>query len=92
MGGGSQTQMGKTCSDFLLGLGEVKVSIFLHLFCFWTALQDLCHPDFCCLKSDQILRLETKQHILEMSVHVFGLPHLNLLVKGIVTLPCFSWV
>lgn len=89
---GPRLGWGKTCSEFFLRLNEVQVNTFLNLFCFCTALQDLCHPDFSCLKSGQILRLETKQHILEMSVPVFGFPHLNVLVKGIATLHCFSWV
>lgn len=58
----------------------------------WAALQDLSHPDFYSLKSCQILELETKQHILETSVHVFGFRRLNVLVKGITTLHCMSWV
>jgi len=91
MGRRSQTPTGTACSDSLLALGEVKVNIFLHLFCFCTAWQDLGHPDFCSLKPGQTLRLETKQHILELSVHVLWFPHLNVLVKGIATLHCFSW-
>lgn len=37
MEGRSQTQMEKTCSDFFLGPGEVKVDTLLHLSCFCTA-------------------------------------------------------
>lgn len=80
------------CIFFLLGLNEVEVNSFLHLLCFCTALPDLCHPDFCCLKCGRILRLETKQHILKMSIYIFELPHPNVPVKGIATLHRFSWV
>lgn len=53
---------------------------------------DLCHPDFCSLKSGQILKLETKQHILKMPISIFELPHPNVPVKDIATLHRFSWV
>lgn len=89
MGGKSQTQIEKTCSDFFLGLGEVKVDTFLRLsfpYCRISATLTSC------LKICEILRLETKQHILEMSVHIFRFPHLNVLVQGIAALHCFSWV
>lgn len=83
--------MEKTCSDyFFLGLGEVKVDTFpaslQFLYCRITATLTFC------LKTCKILRFETKQHILEMSVHIFKFPHLNVPVKGIAALHCFSWV